>query len=149
MDFLDLIKTQVAESIKGQVELPKEKESSVLGGISDAILGGLKQSAGETNGLENITSLFSGKTAASSSPVTQMIQSFFVQNIAPKLGLSSSLASTVQAFLPTIIEALTKKTASDGGLDIASVISSLAGGESSGGSLLDKASGLLGGLFGK
>lgn len=148
MDFLELIKTQVAESIKGQVDLPKEKESSVLGGIGDAILGGLKQSAGESNGLENIMSLFNGQTSASVSPVTKLIQSFFVQNIAPKLGIDSSLANTIQTFLPTIIDAVTKKASSEQGLDVASVLGSLTG-STSGGSLLDKAGGLLGGLFGK
>lgn len=148
MDFLELIKTQVAESLKGQVELPREKESSVLGGIGDAILGGLKQSAGESNGLENILSLFNGQTAASSSPVTQIIQSFFMQNIAPKLGIDSSLANTIQTFLPTIINAITKKASSEQGIDVASVLASLTG-ENSSGSLLDKAGGLLGGLFGK
>lgn len=147
MDFLELIKSQVVESIKGQVELPKEKESSIVGGIGDAILGGLKQSAGETNGLENIMSLFNGKTAASSSPVTQMIQSFFVESIAPKLGIDNSLAKTIQTFIPTVVDALTKKASSEKGLDITSVLTSLAGGNS--GSLLDKAGGLLGGLFGK
>lgn len=147
MDFLDLIKSQVAESIKGQIDLPKEKENSILEGIGDSILGGLKQSAGESDGLANLTSLFSGQTAAASSPVTKLVQSFFVQNIAPKLGIDSTLANTIQAFLPTIISALTQKT-TDGGLDVGSLLTTLAGG-STGGNLIEKAGGLLGGLFGK
>lgn len=148
MDFVELIKGQVVSSIKGQLELPKEKESSVVEGIGDAILGGLKQSAGETNGLENILSLFNGQSNASSSPVTSMIQSFFTKNIAPKLGIDQSLANTIQSFIPTILNGITQKASSEQGLDIASVIGSLAGGKS-GDSLLGKAGGLLGGLFGK
>lgn len=148
MEFLELIKSQVAESIKGQIELPKEKENSVVGGIGDSILGGLKQAAGESNGLERIMSLFNGNTAASASPVTKMIQSFFVQQIAPKLGIDSGLANTIQAFLPTIIDGVTKKASSDKSVDLVAVLTSLAGGKS-GGSLIEKAGGLLGGILGK
>lgn len=148
MDFVELIKSQVVSSMKGQLELPKEKENSVVDGIGDAILGGLKQSAGEANGLENILSLFNGQSNASSSPVTSMIQSFFMQNIAPKLGLDQSLANTIQSFIPTILNAITQKASSEQGLDMASVIGSLVGGTSED-SLLGKAGGLLGGLFGK
>ena len=129
MNFLDLIKTQVAETVKGKIEIPSGQEDSILNGISDSILGGLKQSAGEENGLENITSLLTGKTAATSSPVTKLIQTFFTQNIAPKLGLSSELTNIIQPFLPTIISAITGKVSGgEGGLDIGSVISAVAGG---------------------
>ena len=151
MDFLDLIKTQVAEAVKGKIDLPSGQEDSILGGIGDSILGGLKQSAGEENGLENIVSLFSGKTAAASSPVTKMVQSFFVQNIATKLGLNSALTSTIQSFLPTIIGAVTNKVSGgEGGLDIGAIISAVTGNKSNSGlgGLLGNAGNLLGNLFG-
>ena len=151
MDFLDLIKTQVAETVKGKIDIPSGQEDRILSGISDSILGGLKQSAGEENGLENITSLLSGKTGAASSPVTKMIQTFFVQNIASKLGLSSELTNIIQPFLPTIIGTITGKVSKgEGGLDIASVISALVGDSKSDGlgNLLGGANNLLGGLFG-
>ena len=151
MNFLDLIKTQVAETVKGQIDLPSGQEDNILEGIGDSILGGLKQSAKEENGLANITSLFSGKTAAASSPVTLMVQSFFTQNIVPKLGLNSTLATAIHAILPTIIGTVTNKiSGGESDLDLGSIISAVTGGSNNSGlgGLLGNAGNLLGGLLG-
>lgn len=143
----DLILKQVQAAASGS-----NLDNNVLNGLSDSILNSLKQTATKQGGLEQLTSLFTGKTSAESSPITSLATQIFSSQIAPKLGLSSSASSTATSLLPTILTALVSliinKKAS--GLDLSSILSSL-GASSSNATIsnVSKLAGALGKLFKK
>ena len=62
----DIILSQVKESAAGKLD------KNVLSGLSDSILGSVKQSAQSASGIEQLTQLFTGKTNAADSPVTAL-----------------------------------------------------------------------------
>lgn len=143
MSFLtDLIKEKAGEVLAGNVSIPEDLKDKVLGGVSDSIFGSIKQTAQEEGGIEQLTSLFTGKESAASSPVTALAGKLFSSGIAEKLGLSSSLVSTVAPMIPKVLEVIT----SGKGLDINEIISEV-GKDSVTDMLKDKAGSLLGGFF--
>lgn len=154
--ILDLIKSQVFDSASG-VTLPADTKDQVLGGLSDSILGGLKQTAASTGGIEQLTSLFTGKTAAAQSPVTAAAGKIFQSDVIQKLGLSPAIANAAKALIPIVIGKLVGKVGSGGsdgsgeGFDLGSLLSAVGGGsgDGDGSTLLKKAGSLLGGLFKK
>lgn len=143
MSFLtDLIKEKAGEALAGNVSIPEDLKDKVLGGVSDSIFGSIKQTAQKEGGIEQLTSLFTGKESASSSPVTALAGKLFSSGIAEKLGLSSSLVSTITPMIPKVLELIT----SGKGLDINEIISEV-GKDSVTDMLKDKAGSLLGGFF--
>lgn len=138
----DLILKQVQSAASGS-----NLSSDILNGLSDSVLGSVKEKAQSASGIEQITELFTGKTSAESSPITSLAKQLFTKNIAGKLGLDDSTIKMATALLPTVLSKLTSK---DSGLDLTSILSAVgasAGGSSNG--LLGAATGLLGKLFKK
>lgn len=143
MSFLtDLIKEKAGEALAGNVSIPEDLKDKVLGGVSDSIFGSIKQTAQEEGGIEQLTSLFTGKESVSSSPVTALAGKLFSSGIAENLGLSSSLVSTITPMIPKVLELIT----SGKGLDINEIISEV-GKEGVADMIKDKAGSLLGGFF--
>ncbi len=125
---------------------------NVLNGLSESIVNSLKQTATSKGGVEQLTALFTGKASASSSPITALASNIFTNQIASKLGLSSSAASSAAGMLPQILGSLVSMATSKSGsgLDLTSILSSL--GASSGNSTVSKIgyiAGTLGKLFKK
>ena len=65
----DLILQQV-KSAAGGVDIPSGLKDQIFGGLTDSVLGSLKQTAAKSGGIDQITQLVTGKTNAASSPVT-------------------------------------------------------------------------------
>ena len=145
--LLDLIKNQVAESISDKLSISDNQKNEVFNGVSSSIFDSIKQTASEEGGIGQLMSLFTGKTSASSSPVSALAASMFKKNIASKLGLSDSISDMVVKFIPVIIEKFTKKANDDDGIDVGDLLSSLGGGSSLADGLKKAAGGILGGLF--
>ena len=145
--LLDLIKNQVAESISDKLSISDNQKNDVFNGVSSSIFDSIKQTASEEGGIGQLMSLFTGKTSASSSPVSALAASMFKKNIASKLGLSDSISDMVVKFIPVIIEKFTKKANDDDGIDVGDLLSSLGGGSSLADGLKKAAGGILGGLF--
>ena len=145
--LLDLIKNQVAESISDKLSISDDQKNQVFNGVSSSIFDSIKQTATEEGGIGQLMSLFTGKTSASSSPVSALAASMFKKNIASKLGLSDSISDMVVKFIPVIIEKFTKKANDDDGIDVGDLLSSLGGGSSLADGLKKAAGGILGGLF--
>ncbi|MBO4529394.1 MAG: hypothetical protein IK017_05265 [Paludibacteraceae bacterium] len=121
----DLILKQVQEAAS-QSASQSDLGSNVLDGLSDSILNSLKQTAKSPNGIEQLTSLFTGNTSAESSPITQLASQIFSSQVAPKLGLSASSANAAAGLLPTIIAGLVSIITKKGsGIDLSSILSSL------------------------
>lgn len=121
---------------------------NVLNGLSESIVNSLKQTATSKGGVEQLTALFTGKASASSSPITALASRIFTTQIASKLGLSSSAASSAAGLLPKILGSLVSSVSSKSGsgLDLASILSSL--GAASGNSTAAKV-GYIAGTLGK
>lgn len=143
MSFLtDLIKEKASEVLADKISIPGSIQEEVLGGVADSIFGSVKQTAGKEGGLDQLIELFTGRQAASSSPVTQLASNIFGSDIAKKLGLSPAIVNAIVPMIPVIIEKFT----SGGKIDINDLISeATASGVAD--KLKDVAGGFLGGLF--
>ena len=147
----DLIMQQV-KSAAGGVSIPSNIKDQVLGGLSDSILGSLTQTATKAGGVDVIKNLLTGKANAASSPVTALAGNLFKKNVVSKLGLGSSLGSTLTALIPGIfgkLSGIVKDQDGDGDVDINDIIIALTGKKSASSSLLGAATGILGGLLKK
>lgn len=140
----DLILKQVQAAASGS-----NLSSSVLNGLSESVLSSFKKTASTANGIEQLTSLLTGKSSAESSPITALASQIFTSQIASKLGLSSSASSAASSLLPAIIGGLVSSISSKG-LDLSSILSAV-GGSNSASTLgkLASVAGKLGGLFKK
>ncbi|MCQ2224345.1 MAG: hypothetical protein MJZ14_01300 [Paludibacteraceae bacterium] len=142
----DLILKQVQAAASGS-----NLGNNVLNGLSDSVMNSLKQTALKQGGIEQLTSLFTGKTSAESSPITALASQIFSSQVAPKLGLSASASSSASSLLPTVLSAIvalvSKKSS---GLDLSSILSSLgASGSNSKLGGLGSLVGMLGKMFKK
>jgi len=152
----DLILQQVT-SAAGNLQIPSNVKDQVLGGLSSSILGSLTQTATKAGGIEQITSLLTGKTDAAKSPVTALAGNLFNTNVLSKLNLGS-LGTSVSGLIPLVMTKLSgviKDQDGDGDVDLNDILITLKGGNKSSGSGLlgglagNLAGNVLGGLFGK
>ena len=119
----DLIASQVKTSAASS-----NLGDSVLKGLTDSVVGSITEKAQSTSGIDQLTSLFTGKTAAGSSPVTALATQLFTSKIASKLGLDEKTAKTASALLPTIISSLVSSVSKGkDGVNLQSMISSVGG----------------------
>ena len=145
----DLILQQVKKAA-GNVEIPSNIQNTVLNGLSDSVLGSLTQTAAKAGGIEQIKSLLTGATSASSSPVTALAGKLFANNILSKLNLGSALSSSLSGLIPTVIGGLSnviKDQDGDGDVDLNDILITLQGGKGSG--ILGAATSILGNILGK
>ena len=128
----------------GNVNIPSNVKDQVLGGLSDSILGSLKQTASQAGGLEQIRDLLTGKSDAAQSGITALAGDLFSKNVLGKLNLGT-LAPALSGLIPGIIGKLSgfiKDQDGDGDVDLNDVLLTLKGG---GGSILGN---VLGGALG-
>jgi len=108
MSFLtDLIKEKANEVLADKISIPGSIQEDVLGGIAESIFGSVKQTTEKEGGINQLIELFTGRQAASSSPVTQLASSIFGSDIAKKLGLSPAIVNAIVPMIPVIIEKFT------------------------------------------
>ena len=128
-------------------------KDKVLNGLTDSIFGSLTQTVTKPGGIDMIKSLLTGKTAAASSPITELAGKMFNANILKNLNLGSLLNGKLTALIPTIMGGLSgilKDQDGDGDVDFQDILITLKGGnkaktQSTGG----LGGGLLGGILGK
>ena len=125
----DIILGQV-QSAAGNIQIPSNLQNTVLNGLSSSILGSLTQTATKAGGVSLLKDLFSGRTAASSSPVTALATNLFSNNVLSKLNLGN-LAGPLTAVIPVVMGKLGgvfKDQDGDGDVDFNDIILSLQGG---------------------
>ncbi|MCQ2126801.1 MAG: hypothetical protein MJZ06_05150 [Bacteroidaceae bacterium] len=151
----DIILQQVKQHA-GNVEVPSNIKDKVLGGLSDSILGSLTQTAAKQGGIEQITSLLTGKAKAESSPITALAGQLFAKNVTGKLGLDSKTGGALSGIIPMVMGKLSnfiKDQDGDGDIDLKDVLASLKGGNAgksaSGAGILGAATSILGGILKK
>ncbi len=152
MNIQDIIAGSV-KNLAGNIQVPENLKNQVVNGLSDSILGSLKQTATQAGGIDAIKALVSGKTAAASSPVTALAGKLFAGNIASKLGLNTAQTSSATSIIPNVVGKVSqclKDQDGDGDVDLKDIIMGLTGtGASSKGSVLGAATSILGGILGK
>ena len=147
--ILDLIKSQVAAQA-GNVEIPANAKDKVLDGLTDSIFGSLTQTVTKPGGIDAIKSLLTGKTAAASSPITELAGKMFSANILKNLNLGSLLNGKLTSLIPTIMGSLSgilKDQDGDGDVDFQDILLTLKGGSKT--QAQKTGGGLLGGILGK
>ena len=149
----DLILNSVKGAI-GNVQIPSNVSNQVISGLSESILGGLTQTAAKPGGLEMVKALLTGKQAAASSPITDLIGKIFAGGTAKQLNLNSGLTSSLVALLPKMLGNLSgvfKDQDGDGDVDLNDILIALSKGSAgkSGAGILGAATSILGGLFKK
>ena len=145
--ILDLIQKQVSAQA-GNVAIPAGAKDTVLNGLTDSIFGSLTQTVTKAGGIDQITSLLTGKTSASASPVTALAGNIFSKNVLNKLNLGGALNSSLSALIPSILGSLSgilKDQDGDGDVDLNDIIITLKGGSKASKS----GGGLLGSILGK
>ena len=75
-NFQDILLQQVKKAA-GNIEIPANVQNTVLNGLSDSIFGSLTQTAMKAGGIDQITSLLTGKSNAATSPVTALAGKLF------------------------------------------------------------------------
>ncbi len=142
MSFItDLIKEKAGD-ILGNVSLPDNLKEQVIGGVSDSIFGSIKETASKEGGIDQLVELFTGRSSAAASPVTDLAGKLFSSDIAKKLGLSPAIVSAIVPMIPKVIETFTSSKKLDVNDLIAEVTKSGVADK-----LKDVAGGILGGFF--
>ena len=149
--ILDLIKQQVSAQTGG-IDIPANSKNTVLNGLSDSIFSSLSQTAMKAGGIEQLKSLLTGSTSASSSPITALAGQIFNANVLKKLNLGSTLNTALSGLIPTIMGKLSgilKDQDGDGDVDLNDILITLKGGAGRTASTGSLGGGLLGGILGK
>ena len=142
MSFItDLIKEKAGD-ILGNVSLRDNLKEQVVGGVSDSIFGSIKETALKEGGIDQLIELFTGRSSAAASPVTDLAGKLFSSDIAKKLGLSPAIVSAIVPMIPKVIETFTSSKKIDVNDLIAEVTQSGVTDK-----LKDVAGGILGGFF--
>lgn len=152
VSILDLIKSQVTAQTGG-IEIPAQAKNQVLNGLTDSIFGSLTQTVTKPGGIDMIKSLLTGKTAAASSPITQLAGNLFSGNILSKLNLGGKLNGALLGIIPAIMGKLSgiiKDQDGDGDVDFQDILITLKGGNRTQAQpAAQKGGGILGGILGK
>jgi len=150
INLLDTITSLVGSKTSG-LEIPAQAKDTVLNGMADSIFGSLTKTVAKPGGIEAIKSLLTGKTAASSSPITAMAGQMFNLNVLKKLNLGSLLNGKLLALIPSVMGGLSgilKDQDGDGDVDFQDILITLKGGANKT-TASKTGGGLLGGILGK
>ena len=146
MNLSDIILQQVTRNVAGSnIQIPSNVQQQVLGGLSESILGSLTKTAATPGGIDLIKNLLTGKSDATTSPITALAGKLFTSNILSKLNLGKVLNTGLIALIPKIfggLKGIIKDQDGDGDVDLNDVLLTLKG---SSGSILGS---VLGGVLG-
>ena len=139
----DLIKNHAGNSIINNDDIPNEKNNEAIGLASNSVVSGIQQAISSGN-LKGVLSLFSGKDDVSQNPVSQNIESGFIDKLKSQFGLDQTQASgAASGLIPDVLKNLVQKTNDPGNsqFDLQNILNQVTGGKASGfnmQSLLDK-----------
>lgn len=127
----NLVRQYAGDTIINNPAIPNERNEEAVADASSSIVSGLKTAVANGN-TDSVVNLFNGGgEAALSSPVTQNIQSGFIENLINKFGLDHGKASQIAAgLIPAVLQKFVHKTndPSDNSFDLKNILGSLTGG---------------------
>lgn len=128
----NLVRQHAGDAIINNPAIPNERNEEAVADASSSIISGLKSAAASGN-TDILANLFNGGSQNTlTSPVTQNIQSGFIQNLINKFGLDHGKASQIATgLIPTVLQKFVHKTndPNDNSFELKSVIGSLTGGQ--------------------
>lgn len=143
-NLIQLVKEHAGDAIINNPSVPNEQNNAAIEATAGSIFDSLKsQFAG--GGLDAITNLFQGNSAASTNPIAGGISNDVISGLVKKIGLpEGAAAGIVSQLLPKVMDSLKSKTndPNDNSFDLQGIIGSLAGGEAGG--LFNKVKGMFG-----
>jgi len=123
----DIIMQQVASAAQN-VNIPSNVKSQALGGLTEAVLGGLTKTAAQQGGADILKQILSGKSTSGSADIASMAAKIFAQGAGKNL--DSATNSALAAAIPSILSGLSggiKDMDGDGDVDINDIILALSG----------------------
>jgi hypothetical protein len=137
-ELKNLVRQYAGDSIINNPAIPNHRNDEAVEDASQSIINGLQKEAANGDP-QNVVNLFNGGgNAALNSPVTQNIQSGFVENLMNKFGLDHGKASSIAgSLIPTVLQKFIHKTndPNDNSFDLKNVLGNLTGGGGIGGIL--------------
>lgn len=130
----DLIKNYAGNSIINNNDIPNEKNNEAIGLASNAVVSGIQQAISSGN-IKSVLSLFSGQHDVSQNPVSQNIQSGFIDKLKSQFGLNDTQASgAASSLIPDVLKNFVQKTNDPGNsqFDLQNILNQLTGGKTSG-----------------
>lgn len=134
-NLLNLVQENAGDAIVNNNAIPNEHNQEAMSLASSSIMDGLKNALSGGGNISDLVSMFSDSNNVHASPVTQNIQSGFIQNLMQKFGLDSGAASGIAATLiPMVLQKLVSRTndPNDNGFNIQDMLGNLGGGGSGG-----------------
>ena len=139
-NILQMVKDFGENEVVNNPAVPNEHNNAVMSEASMAVAGSLQQALanGNVTDLMNLFNQGGGEQDVMANPISQQMQSGFIDNITSKLGIDGNTANGLAgSLLPMIMNTLVKRTNSqapeDSGFNISSLIGSLTGGGGQGG----------------
>lgn len=123
----DIIMQQVASAAKN-VNIPSNVKNQALGGLTEAVLGGLTQTAAKQGGADILKQVLSGKSAGGSADIAAAAAKIFASGAGK--GLDGATSKALSAAIPSILGGLSggiKDMDGDGDVDINDIILALSG----------------------
>ncbi len=162
--LMKLVEQNAGDAIVKNKAIPDQHNNAVIQTVAQQIFSGLQSQASQGN-LTQIAGLFQGNSKnISSNPIVAQLISSVADSVASKFGVSPQAAqSMASSLLPTVMNQLVKKTndpkdnsfdlpnimkgvSGNSNLDVASILSQVAGG---GKNPVVGLGGMLSGMFGK
>lgn len=129
--LFNLVQGQSEQDIINNPAIPNEHNKEAVGLATQNIFSGL-QGALASGGLQQVLSLFSGKSSAGmSNPLVSGIAGSLVNNLMGKFGLSNGAASGIaQSLIPSVLSKLVNNTTdpNNKAFDMNGILSALTGG---------------------
>lgn len=135
-----LVTDQIGQIISEQKEIPAAQKKKATDAATSSFLDVLtKQASGDNS--SSLASLLGGGASGS---LQKTIAGAVSSALTSKVNLSKSVADSVAGIIVSTVISYLNKESKGGGLDLGSLLGSLAGGNSKGGGLMDMVGGLLG-----
>ncbi len=141
--IIDLVKDQALSAITNNADVPADKKKAAVEATTSSIVDGLKSQLSVGN-ISNLASLFKGSSSASND-LSGSLQTLVVSQLAEKVGLSKSVATSIASVvIPAVMNMVLKKNNDpNDSFNIESLVQSIGGGGKGSGIL-----GSIGKLFG-
>ena len=127
----NLVKENAGDAIVNNPAIPNERNEEAIADASHSIVDGLKGAVAEGK-IDGLMDFFNGgEQAVAASPVSQNIETGFIEKLTKKFGLDQGKASQIaSSLIPMVLKKFIHKTndPNDNSFDLKSILGNLTGG---------------------